>query len=173
MKRRNIKKCKQFRLRRTAVQSDDIYLSKYSEEALLCEQSDLQQKQIHNNISILKESRNTNQSIWNLKKVFFPKNQQSIPIAKKNLSGRLISNTVELRNVYLEQFILRLRNRPIMPGMEDHQRYVESELQRILSETADVNILDWTMHDLERVLCKLKKNQSQDTMNMVNEIFRP
>ena len=51
--------------------------------------------------------------MWSLKRKLFPKNSESLPFAKKNYDGRLISSQKELISLYLDTFSHRLRHRPI------------------------------------------------------------
>ena len=62
------------------------------------------------NVAILKGSSNQQKNIWDLKKIFFPKFQPPLPVAKKNIHGQLITNPEELKSVYLEHFAFRMRN---------------------------------------------------------------
>ena len=55
---------------------------------------------------------NTN-SVWSLKRKVFPKNKESLPFAKKNCDGKLISSHKQLKDLYLDTFVHRLRLRPI------------------------------------------------------------
>ena len=54
-----------------------------------------------------------------------PQEAIQIPIAKKNIKGQIISNHFELKNVYLEHFKFRMRERPIMPKYELIKSQVE------------------------------------------------
>ena len=54
-----------------------------------------------------------------------PKVQSPLPIAKLNLSGQIITNKEELKVVYLDHFIHRMRNRPIMSHLKDYQTEIE------------------------------------------------
>ena len=106
-----------------------------------------------------------------MKKIFFPKNKSGLPIAKKNIHGHIITNHVELKKVYLEHFVFRMRGRPIRPGMETYEKEVKLKLRNILSSTQNIQSPDWTIFDLNKVLRTLKSSQSQDTMNIINELF--
>ena len=94
-----------------------------------------------------------------------------MPAAKKNLNGQIITNPSELKTIYREHFVFRVRKRPILPGMEKYQENVENNFKKILNETKTNTFPDWSMQDLEKVLKSLKINQSQDTMCLVNELF--
>ena len=85
--------------------------------------------------------------------------------------GQLITSPNELKSVYLNHLMFRMRNRPILPGMEQYQLDVEHEFKILLNTTKDISIPDWTMKELDAVLKTLKISQSPDTMNIVNELF--
>ena len=66
-----------------------------------------------------------------------------------------------------------MRKRPYLP---EHVKY-EEEMNRKFVEILEISkrntLPDWKEDDLEKVLKTLKRNQSQDTMEMVNELFIP
>ena len=66
------------------------------------------------NINELKRSNGNQASIWKLKKKMFPKNKSSLPVAKRNRAGKIITNVEELKEVYLQHYKHRMRNRPIL-----------------------------------------------------------
>ena len=56
--------------------------------------------------------------LWNLKRKIFPKNITPLPVAKKDVDGRIISSQGELKKLYLDTFKHRLRHRPIKDDLE-------------------------------------------------------
>ena len=62
-------------------------------------------------------SVNTN-GVWNLKKRCFPNNKVSLPIAKKDCNGTLVTGGEQLKELYLKTFIHRLRSRPMKEDFE-------------------------------------------------------
>ena len=56
---------------------------------------------------------------WKIKRKCLPKNGKALPVSKINSGGRLVSNPVELKQLYLRTYEHRLRHRPIKPGLED------------------------------------------------------
>ena len=68
---------------------------------------------------------------WKIKRKCLPKNGKALPVSKINSGGRLVSNPVELKQLYLRTYEHRLRHRPIKPGLEDIKT-----LKDILSEKA-------------------------------------
>ena len=77
----------------------------------------------------------------------------------------------ELKKLYIDHFVHRMRSRPITPGMENYQFDIENRFEKILNITKKNTFPDWTLQDLNMVLKSLKNGQSQDTMNFANEIF--
>ena len=58
-----------------------------------------------------------------------------------------------------------------MSNLKNYQIEIEKKFQRILKVTQNVKYPDWSIGDLDKVLKTLKKSQSQDSMEMVNELF--
>ena len=165
------KSCKKFTQRNRAIREKNANDRENAENQLRMDQHNRDINLIRRNMSILKKSKNSQKNIWDLKKIFFPKNKPQLPAAKRNLSGQIITNPNELRSIYLEHFVFRMRKRPILPGMEQYQLNVENNFQCLLNETKTNTSSDWTLQDLDKVLKSLKINQSQDTMCLVNELF--
>ena len=51
--------------------------------------------------------------LWKILKKNFPKNLQSVPVAKKDNRRNLITNHVSLKKLYQKTYKSRLRNRPM------------------------------------------------------------
>ena len=123
-------------------------------------------------LSQLDGKMNTN-NMWNLKRKVFPKNKESLPFAKKDCDGNLVSSHKQLKDLYLDTFIHRLRHRPIKEDFS-YLKYLKEELcSRRLEYTKKIKTRDWTMEDLDKVLKSLKPNKSRYPHGFVNEIFKP
>jgi hypothetical protein len=62
----------------------------------------------------------TNQrGVWDIKRKIFPKNKESLPFAKTDFEGKLVTSQRELKSLYLKTFTSRLRHRPIKKGLEN------------------------------------------------------
>ena len=48
--------------------------------------------------------------IWKMKKKMFPKNKQAIPVAKKDMDGKILSSQEDIKKLYVETFTHRLRH---------------------------------------------------------------
>ena len=58
------------------------------------------------------------QGVWKNKRKLFPKIKPNLPVGKNNLKKQLITNSEELKDLYLDTFKYRLRHRPAQPGFE-------------------------------------------------------
>ena len=124
---------------------------------------------VSKNIKRLKDK--TMRGFWKLKAKLFPKKQSKIPVAKKNRKGQIITNHFELKNVYLDHFKFRMRERPIQAMYQYFKAQVEMEFEIILKKTKCIIIKDWNENDLNKVLKSLKLRQSQDTKGWANKLF--
>ena len=57
--------------------------------------------------------------MWSLLKNKCPKSEPSVPVGKKDKSGNLITNHKGLKQLYLQTYIHRLRNRPIKEDLRN------------------------------------------------------
>ena len=100
-------------------------------------------EKIKKNIQEIREKGST--GIWRLKNRFFPKKQTTLPTAKKNMAGKIITNHRELKDVYLAHFSHRMRERPIVPGLEEYKNKLEQDFHKILKATVKIKNNDWDM----------------------------
>ena len=111
--------------------------------------------------------------LWKLKKKVDPKVKTSLPIGKKNTEGRIVTNPDELKELYLQTFIHRLRERPIKKGYEGIHE-IKDELFKLKLEAARLKKTPpWKIEELEDVLDKLKKDKARDPEGLINELFKP
>ena len=143
-----------------------------TEADLRKEEAKINLNKIKENIKNIKEDKNSKQTgIWKVKNGFFPKQQTTLPTAKTNIDGQIITGHKELKNLYLEHFHHRLRFRPIRPGLEWYLKKINDEFKVTLEKTACNKFQDWTEDDLQKVLKSLKKSQCADSLGLVNELF--
>ena len=57
--------------------------------------------------------------MWKIVRKVFPTNSETLPFAKKDFDGNLISSQNDFKKLYLNTFQNRLRHRQIKPGLED------------------------------------------------------
>jgi hypothetical protein len=111
---------------------------------------DLNRKKVTDNFKANNGSEGdlSHQGIWKIKKKYFPKIKPSLPVGKKNMKKQLITNPSELKELYLETFKHRLRQRPAQPGFECLLE-IQNELYNLRVELAkEDKTPPWTMSDL-------------------------
>ena len=74
------------------------------------------------------------QGIWSLKNKTFPKNSSaSVPAAKKDVTNRLITDTAGLKQLYMDTFTHRLRERPCKQSYNELSELYKSLLRKRLA----------------------------------------
>ena len=111
--------------------------------------------------------------MWKMKKRIFPKNPPSLPTAKKDSKGNLISSHDELKKLYLKTYENRLRHRPMVPEMEELKLLKETLCSKRLEMSSLTKSSPWTGKDLDKVLSKLKNGKARDPHQLIREIFKP
>ena len=114
-----------------------------------------------------------NMGVWNIKKKVFPKNGESLPFAKKDSKGKVISCQKELKQLYLNTFTHRLHHRPIRPGFVKLKVWKEELCKKRLQIASSTKSAPWNQNQLLKVLTKLKKGKSRDPHGLINDIFKP
>ena len=87
LKKRMPKFCPNFKKRKRAIRENNFNAKTEAENMLRIEQHDLGLEKIKRNMSILKASKNSQKSPWDLKKIFSPKIKPTLPIAKRSMAG--------------------------------------------------------------------------------------
>ena len=113
----------------------------------------------------------TSNKLWNLKKQMCPRSRDP-PTAMLDKEGNLVKEEDKIRNIALETFEERLKNRPIKDELK-HIKEAKEKLAEKLMEVAKENKTPpWSRKDLEKVLNQLKKDKSRDPHGLANEIFK-
>ena len=112
------------------------------------------------------------QGIWSLKNKTFPKVSASVPAAKKDVTNRLITDPSGLKQLYMETFTYRLRERPAKESYSELSELQESLLRKRLLISRLRKTPQWTEKDVIAVMKALKTNKSKDPHGMINELFK-
>ena len=105
-----------------------IELEKLESEISKIVVEDNRNKVVENFSSLKKHDGTTNTSgVWKIVRKVFPKNNETLPFAKKDFDGNLISSQNDLKKLYLNTFQNRLRHRQIKPGLEDLKTLKEED----------------------------------------------
>ena len=83
--------------------------------------------------------------MWNILKKKYPKCEIAVPIGKKDKSGNIVSNHEGLKDLYLNTYMHRLRNRPVKKEYEEMKSY-KDDLFDLRLRLARLNkLLPWNM----------------------------
>ena len=110
--------------------------------------------------------------MWSLKRKVFPKNKESLPFAKKDCDGRIITAQSELKKLYLDTFVHRLRHRPANVNYQYLTTLKEELCFRRIEYCKKKNTKPWTLAQMRSILKKLKNNKSRDPHGLINELFK-
>ena len=90
--------------------------------------------------------------LWKIKRKMIPSKKVKNNVAKKNSKGKLITNPSELKSLYLDTYVSRLRKRKIMPGFEKLMILKEYLCQQRLKLTEKVPSSPLTRNKL-KIMC--------------------
>ena len=112
------------------------------------------------------------QEIWKILKTIGPKHGSTLPIAKKDHKGVLISDPKEIKKLLAKEYRQRLRSRPLRPDLIDlkqRRKYIFKMQMKLAEGTSSK---PWILKDLNNALRDLKNKKSRDHAGYVNEIFK-
>ena len=111
--------------------------------------------------------------MWKLKKNLFPKKAQTLPSAKINHHGQLISDPKGLTKLIGEEYgQIRLRKRPSHPKNTEGKKIRMILIQLKMKIAATRVTAPFEMNDLEAVLKTLKSNKARDPEGIERTIFK-
>ena len=113
----------------------------------------------------------SNQGFWKLKRKLCPMDEDP-PMAKRDSSGNIITAPEAIKNLYIDTYKDRLRNRNMNIELMDIY-FLKMELWEKRNEYLKLRKTEpWNLDDLDEVLKSLKNNKSMDPKGMVSEIFK-
>ena len=112
------------------------------------------------------------QKMWKILKNICPKLKPTLPTAKRNHKGKIVSGKYELKNLLAQEYKNRLRTRPMRKDYKSIKirRKKIFEMKMMLAKSRKSP--PWTMQQLETALGDLKRNKSRDYEGYINEIFK-
>ena len=110
--------------------------------------------------------------LWKTLKRKYPKIFPLVPVGKKDRAGNMITNHEGLKNLYLQTYKHRLRNRPIKENFQEIKGFKEELFELKLGLARCNKSVAWTMENLEFVLKHLREGKSRDPNGWVNDLFR-
>ena len=112
------------------------------------------------------------QEMWKLNSKLWPTNQISLPIAKKNFKGKLVTSPRDMKNVLALEYRNRLRSRPLRPDLQLIRKNKNRIFKMKMALANSRKTVEWKMEDLEKALNNLKKKKARDSEGFLNEIFK-
>ena len=110
--------------------------------------------------------------MWRSCKKLWPKSGVTVPTAKRNTRGKIVTGPREIRNVLAEEYKNRLRSRPVRPDLQNMKNR-KQKIFEMKMKLAEENVsLQWNMKDLDLALANLKINKSRDFEGLINEVFK-
>ena len=110
--------------------------------------------------------------VWKKMDKLWPKCGNSLPTAKKNHAGRIISAPNELKSLLSKEYKERLRTRPLRPDLKHLKKGKKRIFLMKLKLAESHRSKPWTLSDLDKALGALKNNKSRDPEGFLNEIFK-
>ena len=110
--------------------------------------------------------------MWELKKKLGA-SKKDIPVAKKNTEGNLVTNSVQLKELYKDTYKKRMEHKVMKPELSNMYTMKMYLYQLRMVVSKETKCTDWSEEDLSKVLKNLKKKKSADSDGLVYELFRP
>ena len=119
------------------------------------------------------ESGSTNTTnVWKQFRKAYPKKVRPTPTGVKNLSGKVITNPSEKKNINLKHFKHRMRERPSHEDVREIADTKDSLFSARIEQSGRNKSPEFTMLELEIVLKSLKKGKSKDFNGYICELFK-
>ena len=123
--------------------------------------------------SVVDDTDNLNcGKMWQLKKKIGGK-KNDVPVAKMDQNGKLVTNTLELKELYRNTYMKRMEHRIIKPELLKMYELKMNLFELRMEVSKQIKSKDWSEEELMKVLKKLKKNKSADSEGLIYELFRP
>ena len=109
---------------------------------------------------------------WALKKKLSPKNTMDPPAAKKDASGKLVTNKAELEKLYLKTYEERLKPNKIKSSLKSIEFLKEYLFEIRLQLAKYQKSREWNIDDLNKALKSFKNNKARDAFGHTYELFK-
>ena len=117
------------------------------------------------------EGEFSNLGFWKLKRKLCPPIGDP-PMAKKDKIGNIITAPECLKNLYVDTYRNRLKNREMKEDLMNIY-YLKTELWETRNEyLKTIKTKPWEAKDLEKVLKSLKNRKAMDPCGMIGELFK-
>ena len=107
-----------------------------------------------------------------LKKQLWPKKAPSLPVAKKNHKGRLISSPKELLQTLKKEYTDRLRPRKCKHELQEHMSLVHETTKLKLEKAWKNKSPAFDIIELDKAISDLNTGKARDPSGLCSEIFK-
>ena len=114
----------------------------------------------------------SNIKFWKLRSQICPKIQKSVPVAKIDENGQLLTNIEELKKLEVRFYQNRLRNRDILPEYESLRIFKENLFEIRLKLSKMRISTNWQSEDIIKAARSLKNKKARDASGFVFELFK-
>ena len=129
---------------------------------------------VNNFKALSKDTENINlQQMWKLCKKLWPKKGETLPTAKRNHKGKIVTGPREIKKLLAKEYKDRLRTRPVRPDLRGMRKRKKTIFKMKMKLAKSNPSIEWKMEDLDQALRDLKNNKSRDFERYINEIFKP
>ena len=113
------------------------------------------------------------QNMWKLKKKLWPKKPNSLPVAKFNHIGQLVSSPSELKSLLIKEYKERLRSRAVRTDFID-QKQLDKIVTDLKLSCAWLNKSEaFSSSEVTKALNDLNTGKARDPQGLCSEIFKP
>ena len=110
--------------------------------------------------------------MWELKKRLGAK-KKDVPVAKKDSNGQLVTNSLQLKELYKNTYRKRMEHREMKSELIKMYELKMNLFELRFKVSQERKCGDWSPNNLLKVLKSLKKKKSADSEGLIYELFRP
>ena len=110
--------------------------------------------------------------MWKVKRKVC-KRSSDPPMAKRDNNGNIITTPNQLKQLYLAEYIDRLRHREIKSSLIPLKELKEDLWKRRFDVMKENDCDDWSENDVLKVMVSLKSNKCRDPLGLDNILFKP
>ena len=109
---------------------------------------------------------------WKLRKKLAPSKICEPPTAKKDDTGMLVTDKVNLEKLYIDCYKERMKPNKMKDNLINMEAHKENLFRLRLKLASQRRGADWTIYDLDKVLKTLKNKKARDSLGHTYELFK-
>ena len=90
----------------------------------------------------------------------------------KDKKGNVKTKSCKIKRIYKAEYKYRLRDRPILPELQDIEIIQDQLFQKRLENESKIITPPWTLVELEKVLSSLKSGKARDPSGLICDLFK-